>query len=96
MNAKENTLRAIRRGHVAGQVAGKPEWVPYGLEGVVVIWSPIVCRTREPGLDAFGVEWSLEEELLNAMTDEIATYGRAAYAGGMTTEQSEGDTHATT
>lgn len=53
MTPKENTLRAIRRDN--------PEWVPYGLEGVTVIWSPIVCRTREPGLDAFGVEWSLEE-----------------------------------
>jgi len=35
-------------------------------------------------------------KLLNAMTDKIATYGRATYAGGMTNESSEGDTHATT
>ena len=35
-------------------------------------------------------------KLLNAMTDEIATYGRATYEGGMANERSEGDTHATT
>jgi hypothetical protein len=54
MKARENTLRAILR--------DAPEWVPNGLENVVMVSSPVVERPRGEGCDDFGVHWSLEEE----------------------------------
>jgi hypothetical protein len=49
---KENLLRALRH--------DDPGWVPNGLESVVMLWPPVVERPASPGLDAFGVAWSLE------------------------------------
>jgi len=54
MKARENTLRAILR--------DAPEWVPNGLENVVMVSSPVVERPKGEGYDDFGVHWSLEEE----------------------------------
>ena len=53
MKPKENLLRAIRH--------DKPEWVPNGMESVVVIFSPVVERPACAGKDAFGVLWELED-----------------------------------
>jgi len=53
MNAKENLLRVLRH--------DDPEWVPSGMESVVMIGSPVVERPGATGPDAFGVRWSLEE-----------------------------------
>ena len=41
MKARENTLRAILR--------DAPEWVPHGLENVVMVSSPVVARPKGEG-----------------------------------------------
>ncbi len=53
MTPKENKLRAIRR--------QSPQWVPTNAEALVRIWPPIVERPEQPGFDAFGVRWAMEE-----------------------------------
>jgi len=50
---KENLLRVIRH--------DRPEWVPNGMESVVMLDAPVVERPREAGCDAFGARWSLEQ-----------------------------------
>ena len=54
LQAKENLLRAIR--HDA------PKWVPNGMESVTTIGSPVVERPAQAEKDAFGVDWSLEQD----------------------------------
>ena len=51
---KENLLRAIRHQN--------PAWVPNGMESVTSISSPVVERPAQAGMDAFGVDWSLEQD----------------------------------
>ena len=53
LGEKENLLRAIRH--------DSPQWVPNGMQAVVMIHSPIVERPGRAGKDAFEVSWSLEE-----------------------------------
>lgn len=53
MNAKENLLRAIRH--------DGPQWVPNGMEAVVMIGAPVIERPWCADKDAFGVLWALEE-----------------------------------
>jgi hypothetical protein len=52
MTPKENLLRTIRH--------DSPEWVPNGLEAVVMLSPPIVTRPRLAGLDSWGVRWELD------------------------------------
>ena len=53
MTEKENLLRCIRH--------EIPQWVPYGNECVVTIWSPVVERSQwKEGFDSFGVHWSFD------------------------------------
>lgn len=54
LSAKENLLRAI---HHDG-----PQWVPNGMESVVLIDAPVVERPSSAGHDAFGVHWSYQED----------------------------------
>jgi uroporphyrinogen-III decarboxylase len=54
ISPKENMLRVI---HHDG-----PEWVPNGMESVVVIDAPVVERPVAAGYDAFGVHWSYKED----------------------------------
>lgn len=54
MTRKENLLRVIQHNN--------PEWVPNGMESVVTIRSPVVERPNKAGKDAFGVDWSLEQD----------------------------------
>jgi hypothetical protein len=49
---KENLLRVIR--HEA------PQWVPNGLESVVMLSPPIVTRPATAGLDSWGVRWEMD------------------------------------
>jgi len=55
MHPKENLLRAIRRNH--------PQWVPNGMENVIHLIPPVIERPSQAGFDAFGVHWSLEEQV---------------------------------
>ena len=49
LSPKENLLRAIHHDN--------PEWVPNGLESVVMLRPPVVERPRTAGFDSFGVRW---------------------------------------
>ena len=51
---KENLLKAIHHNN--------PQWVPNGMESLIAIESPIAERPAQAGVDAFGVEWSLERD----------------------------------
>jgi len=51
LSAKENLLRVIRH--------DGPEWVPNGMESVVMIGSPAVERPGAGGRDDFGVLWDM-------------------------------------
>ena len=53
MNAKENLLRVIHH--------DDPQWVPYGMEGLVTYDAPVIERPEEAGPDAWGVMWDCEE-----------------------------------
>jgi len=53
MTPKENMLRVL--GH------NNPQWVPNGTERIAQIGSPVVERPGHASLDAFSVQWSLEE-----------------------------------
>jgi uroporphyrinogen-III decarboxylase len=53
MTKKENLIRTIKR--------QSPEWVPYGLESTIFIWSPVNEHPASTGKDAFGVTWDFEE-----------------------------------
>ncbi len=53
ISKRENLLRAIQH--------DSPQWVPNGMESVVMIGPPVIERPGQPGKDAFGVNWSLEE-----------------------------------
>jgi hypothetical protein len=53
LTPKENLLRAIRHDH--------PQWVPNGMESVVLVHPPVIERPSEAGRDAFGVLWALED-----------------------------------
>jgi uroporphyrinogen-III decarboxylase len=57
MTEKENLLRAIL--HTG------PEWVPRGMESVVMIGPPVIERPDNAGTDAFGAEWSEEDIRVN-------------------------------
>jgi uroporphyrinogen-III decarboxylase len=46
-------LRVIKRQN--------PEWVPYGMEAVITIGSPVIERAYRAGKDDFGVLWNYEE-----------------------------------
>jgi len=52
LNARENLLRTIRH--------DCPEWVPNGLESVVMIGAPVVERPSGAGKDSWGVRWDYE------------------------------------
>lgn len=54
MKPKDNLLRVIQHDH--------PQWVPNGMEGVIMLGPPIVERPSTESFDAFGVHWSLEAE----------------------------------
>ncbi len=54
MTKKENTLRAIR--------LQNPEYVPYELDCIVDVASPVIERPLETGLDSFGSHWTLKED----------------------------------
>jgi len=54
MSPKKNLLRAIRH--------QSPAWVPNGMESEISISSPVVERPAQAGKDAFGVDWSLEQD----------------------------------
>ena len=49
LSPKENLLRVIHHDH--------PEWVPNGMESVVMLRPPVVERPRAAGYDSFGVRW---------------------------------------
>lgn len=49
LSPRENLLRAIRHDH--------PQWVPNGMESVVMLRPPVVERPQSAGLDCFGVPW---------------------------------------
>ena len=72
LKAKENLLRAIRHDH--------PRWVPNRMEAVRMVDPPVCQRPGEAALDAFGHSVPYDKQLLAAMNDEIATYGRQIYA----------------
>jgi uroporphyrinogen decarboxylase len=53
LTAKQNLLRVV--GHA------QPQWVPNGMESVILVHPPVVERPAQAGYDAFGVRWSYEE-----------------------------------
>jgi uroporphyrinogen-III decarboxylase len=53
LTPKQNLLRVIHHDH--------PQWVPNGMESVILIHPPVVERPAQAGHDAFGVHWSYEE-----------------------------------
>ncbi|MEI6218259.1 MAG: uroporphyrinogen decarboxylase family protein [bacterium] len=52
MEPKENLLRAIRH--------DSPQWVPNGMEPVVMLSPPIVTRPVAAGFDDWGVKWDMD------------------------------------
>jgi len=54
MDAKENLLKVIRHDH--------PEWVPNGMESMVMLGAPVVERPGAAGLDSWGVRWNFEAD----------------------------------
>jgi len=54
LTPKENLLRVI---HHNG-----PEWVPNGMESLIMVRSPVVERPSAAGYDAFCVHWSFDEQ----------------------------------
>ena len=54
MTTKENFLRALLR--------NDPEWVPYGMESVITIHSPVNDRPKRAGVDDFGVVWDFDPD----------------------------------
>ena len=53
LTPKQNLLRVIRH--------DRPQWVPNGMESVILVHPPVVERPAQAGCDAFGVHWSYEE-----------------------------------
>lgn len=52
LTPRENLLRVIHHEN--------PQWVPYGLEGTVLLYPPYTERPDRAGLDSFGVHWDYE------------------------------------
>jgi len=53
MTPKENILRVINHDN--------PEWIPYGLESVEMVFPPVIERPTHSGKDDFGVKWDLQK-----------------------------------
>ena len=53
MLPKENLLRVINH--------DSPQWVPNGMQAVVMISPPIVTRPSTAGFDSWGVRWEMDE-----------------------------------
>ncbi|HBQ64438.1 MAG TPA: hypothetical protein DD727_05875, partial [Clostridiales bacterium] len=53
LSKKDNLLRAIRH--------ERPDWVPNGMENVILVGPPIIERPGRAGFDDFGVQWAFAE-----------------------------------